>query len=446
MAFRCTVLTILPVLIVSAVWAERDISAGVQKCHLRQVLHVTADGRTLRSYDPVKSFIPLGAWCLWAQRLDVLASGGFNTIALSGFEKTALDDPAEREKLMARCKSTGIRLVPGYVPNDDSLRVLREDPYLLAYLLIDEPNRFVGSQEDPIEHVYKDVLDAQRRAWQLDPGRATWVNQVPSYAFEGELAQLGWWYAFNAIGDIASTDCYPVTSDKSVLESVARSVADQVRINEDRRPSFFIAQAHKDKRAAGFPDNIYPTPEQFRCSMYAAIVHGAVGFLVFKLQEDEWKAHPGIGPDTVVSTGTPEELAKQEQELNIITAADAQRSRELWKLATQINAEITDLKEAILTPTADIDYRIMLLESRGGTGTDLPIRTLLKNVDGWFYLFAVNVDSCKCRIRLDFPGTIGQVAGLSVVNGEDNQPAARQSSIEDTLGPLAAKTYKFRLR
>ncbi len=409
-------------------------------------MHISADGRILHKYDPAKSFIPLGVWCMWTNRLDVIASGGFNTLVLAGYERTALNDAAEREKMLKRFRSAGLKLVPGGAIKDEGVRGIAGDPTILAYFLIDEPNRFLGDKEEPIQQVYKDVIDAQRRVWELDPGRATWVNLVPSSAFQEDIAQLGWWYAFNAIGEIGSTDCYPVIGPESIQAGVAESVAEQVRINEDRRATFFIAQGHKDKRPPGMPENVYPTPEQFRCSIYTAVVHGAVGFFVFKLQEDEWKAHPGIGPDTVASTGTPEELAKQERETNIITAADAQRSRDLWSTAKQINAEITSLKQVILTPTADIDYHIALLDSKDGSGVEIPVRSLLKNVNDWFYLFAVNVDKGECKVRFDLPRDLGEIRDLSLVRNEGPKPAAEQASIEDTLGPFGVRIYKFRMR
>jgi len=82
-----------------------------------------------------------------------------------------------------------------------------------------------------------------------------------------------------------------------------------------------------------------------------------------------------------------------------------------------------------------VDYRIFVSEAAEG---ELPIRTLLKKVDGAYYLFVVNVENKQYDARIEMPGNIRDLQ--SVVGA---QGAAKGRSITDVLEPLGVRVYRF---
>jgi len=421
---------------------ERDVSGGVQKCYLSSVPQTTAMGKVLLKYDPAESFFPLGLWATSVPDLKPLHEAGFNTIAVAGMDARALEEPKGRIELVRKLAASRIQLIPAYVPGADALRALVNERSILAYLAIDEPNRFVYSKDDPIEPAYQQILVQRRRVRSIDPNRGVYINLVARHWLVADPLEVAWWYVFNETGYITSTDCYEIYDEKSNMKDVARSVADQVLINQDRAPVWFIAPGHKDKRVPPHPDNAFPTPRQLRSAIYTAVTHGATGIMIFKLNEASWMLHPGIGPDTSPNGYTAAGRKLADEQGMVVTEQDAALSRELWKTASLINTELTSLKKVVLSPTSPVDYRIFV--SGPKTEVDLPIRTLLKKVDGKFYLFAVNIESAEYKTRFELPAELKGVRDLSVMYGSSRGTASASGvSISDTFEPLGVRVYRF---
>lgn len=440
MRLLCSVVCLAVALSAAAVAAERDVSGGVQKCYLDSVPHLTATGQVLRKFDPRTSFLPLGVWSVYVGKLKELSEAGFNAIAVAGMDKKIVEDPAGRKDLLKQLSANRIQFVPAYMPTAETLRALVGEPTILAYLPIDEPNRFLHSQTEPIDQVFQELIASRRRLRSIDPHRAMWVNLVPRHFLADDPPQTPWWYAFDEAADVASTDCYEIIGPESDVKELARSVADQVEINQDRAPTWFIAQGHKDKRSSPHPDNVLPTTRQYRAEIYTAIVHGATGIFTFKINEESWPMHLGIGPDTRTDWGTPEEREKWAKEGVVVTDQDAAFSRELWNEAAKINKELTSLKKVILSPTSSLDYKIFISDSARDAA--LPIRTLLKHVDGAFYLLAVNVLSRPFEVRIEMPA---KPRGLEVLFGSGPKSASvNGTSIVDSFEPLGMRVYRFK--
>ena len=141
-----------------------------------------------------------------------------------------------------------------------------------------------------------------------------------------------------------------------------------------------------------------PTEAQLRVQAYSAVVFGASGIVYFAL--DSWVARVGqvvgMGPRTPYMTsnqnggGTPVNASQ----------SDRHASRLLWHAATRLNAELTALAPAILSPTSDAMYTVAF---SGNNMSATPLRSVLKkDPTRGLVLLAVNVDTGTVSGRFSF--------------------------------------------
>ncbi|MDO8585591.1 MAG: hypothetical protein Q7T82_00975 [Armatimonadota bacterium] len=142
--------------------------------------------------------------------------------------------------------------------------------------------------------------------------------------------------------------------------------------------------------------------------------------------------------------GTKEQRARVAREGVITTPRVAARSRQLWRTAARINAELANLKKVILSRGDPTDYKIFISGPDADSESTMPIRTLLKKVDGAYYLFAANVENRKHSVRIEMPERIGGIRDLKALIESNGTASAAGRSITDTFEPLDVRLYQFR--
>lgn len=397
----------------------RNLNA-VQQVYRAAVPHVDARGQTLTKYDPRRSFFPIGIWSAthgeafeysydWRQLRDA----GFNTVWV--WPATPPD------KGLELARQFDLQAIVGWDLTVEQLNAVKDHPNLLANLWTDEPTGGVGSVD--MEAKFASFQEYLKLTKQHAPQLPVFVNDCPWFM----PPATQWWTKWNTAGSISCNDNYPIKTLTQQARSIGlepngipQTVSLQVAVNHESKPVWLIVGAFEEPRPGSpFPFR-FPTPQQLRAQVYAAIIHGATGIHYFALDSYITREAMVIGmspnPQATISPapGTPGALRRNTP----ATPMQLIQGKACWDAAAQINSEIAELTPIILSPTVgrEFDYRV---EIEGAAVTDSPLRCLLKpHPDGGYVLLSVNLDDAVLSATWRFPTALAKVQALF-----ENQPA-----------------------
>jgi hypothetical protein len=372
---------------VRAEWVERPDAP--QRVYLTGVPHTDRNGKPLTTFDPRESFLPIalyhalhGDYPGGKYRLANYAKAGFNAVHL--WEGSDLDAASKA------ARDAGVQLVV-HNPSDAFVAAHKDDPAVLAWYLDEEPTgRYWGEQ---MQGRFDAFVKNRERLRAIDPTRPVFALDVPWVT----PPATQWWVKWNTAGDVSAHDNYPINQHRQSLsfdQGIPEVVSLAVSSNKQAKPVWVCLHAFEqnDQR---FNFNM-PTPAQLRGMTYASLVHGATGVMYFAL--DSWVTRNGscvgIAPNPAATYG---------KDL-VATARQLRASRELWESAVTLNAELRELRSALLSPTADVPYTVST-DGAWPSVSPNPIRTLLKrHPDGGMVLLLVNLDNAPMPVRVALPG------------------------------------------
>lgn len=387
------------------------VAALIESVYTQGVPHTDRRGGLLTHYDPARSFLPIGIWGAqlpgkqWESEADwkVLTDAGFNTVW-----PWYCPLPSALEAGDAH----GLQIVfMGEIAEGD-LALAKGHPRLLGNVWADEPIGKYGTEA--IDTLWKDFLAYRERAHAVAPGLPIFVNDAPWIMDPA----TEWWLKWNAGGEIACHDNYPVLNRTARAVSIGaepngipQTVSLGVKNGEEQRPQWLIVGAFEQPGEFGesFPFR-FPTPEQLRACVYAGIIHGATGIVYFT-----WDTYVprdgnviGMSPNPKVAY-TPNPRQEGYTRPTPATPMQLTASRALWDAATQINQELTELTPVILSPTVSTAFPFeVALE--GTAPTPAPIRIMVKSLGaGRFLLLTVNLDDAVLKATFTFPDALASV-------------------------------------
>jgi hypothetical protein len=386
---------------------RRNVDA-VQTVHQRGIPHIDGRGALLMKYDPKRSFFPLAITNVplpgnyyAGNKVDwrTIKDAGINTIWAW---------PNDPKLVVKAGAANGLKVLLFTAPGEEALKQLKDEPALLGILWTDEPSARLGANFD-MDRLFAQFVAFRDTVHKIMPSLPVFVNDGPWSA----QPYTHWWLRWNTSGDISCHDNYPIMNRGARAKSIGAGVCDipqsvslAVAANKGQKPVWLTLGAFEEPGNQVFPYR-YPTPEQLRASVYAAIIHGATGILYFAL--DSYVARDsgviGIAPDPKV-TYTP--VPKREGDPHRTPATPIQliKARALWDAMAQINKEIAELTPSILSPTVGQDFPYAV-DVAGTAPTPSPIRCLLKpHPDGGFVLLTVNMDDAVLKATYTMPSVV----------------------------------------
>ncbi len=390
------------------------------------------------------------------QNLQKVATAGFNLAIL---EKNVYPDSS----VISHAQSSGVKLILD----------MRDRPSDTFAALKDNANIFGFYIDD-------DGL-AQAKATNSDPGPV--YNSIKAYS--DSLASLSnkvilgaepdvsptdttywpWYLQFDKIGKASFHYQYPKSSSPLFpwisIVGVADTVSHQMQANGDTRPSWFIEQAINLKWVIPLE---FPTPAESRAMAYTAIIHGATG--LFQFSHDGWfRRQPKGNPapqnqgDIIwwdrhvgIKGNTPVSYPGGDKWAYLASPSDQAASIALWNgldaNQSGLNKELSDLKQMILSPTAADNYQVfvdqrpsIVVNTSQGSISPAPIRTMLKKVGDFWYLFAVNIDNQP--ITAKFVMTSKKFTKAEVMYENRNAIIVNDNEITELFDPFDVNIYKL---
>ncbi len=414
-----------------ATWHESPEIDAVQAVYQDGVPHTDRQGHRLTTYDPERSFFPIGIYHGVAGQfrgrtydMNLMGAAGFNTV------HTWEGQPLE--SALAAATASGLQLVY-HNPKDDEVLRWRDDPGLLAWYLDEDPS--IRDWDPEWERRFEIFQSRKAALHAMDPGRSVLALDGPFI----DPPRRDRWLAWNAAGDISAHWNYPIRhSGPSALtgrRGIPESVVTAVRLNNAKKPLWLVIQAFGSDHLGWR----MPKPEEFRAMVYAGIVHGATGIFYFSLDSFATRDGQvvGVAPWTEETYGPSPDYDGDGRYPLVVSPETVTQSRALWQAIAGLNREIAELAPALLSPTARLEYSVHV--NRDGT----PVRTLLKRRGDELVLIAVNVERAPVELEIRF----GDAAALpSLRGGSPGRMPADSRLLRDRLEGLDARVYHLQLR
>jgi hypothetical protein len=399
--------------------------AAVQRVYQAGVPHTDRHGNLRFRYD-VGSFFPRCLYHAMAGSFQAIKDAGFNCVHT--WEGYGISD------IIGELRSADLQLIKHW-PSDAEVISFAADPNILAWYL----------DEEPTAQIY---LDGQRSGDSTLMGRRygdflSRLSAIKALDARHPIFSLGtawippdsrdWWERWNTAGDITAHDNYCLLSTTTDFGSLTASVPLAVAINREQKPMWLTLQAF-----AGTADRkselLMPSPSELRGMAFTSIIHGATGLMFFALDSRVTREGLvlGIAPETPTGYGTYAEA----------TPAELSQSRALWAGAARLNAELSRLSPELLSPTADLAYRVYY---SGESHTQSPVRTMLKVTDGRYTLLAANIEKQAFGVRFEFPNHITSVKRLNP-DGATTELRPNGPGFSDSLGQFGVAVYDIRFR
>jgi hypothetical protein len=400
-------------------------TAAAQSIYVAGVPHTDAQGDARSRYDSA-SFFPR---CLY-----VAIPGTFATVKAAGFNCVHTPREVGVAEVIGELGSAGLQLIRQQ-PTTEEVRTFASDPHILGWYLDEEPTG--QTYLDMERSGDRELMTARYLAFLA---RKTAIHAIdprhPVFPLDGSEIPPGlgeWWDRWNSAGDVTAHDNYPLRPWTNDLDQLARSVARAVRLNGEQKPVWITLQAFGGAPGLDPPMRI-PTAGELRGMAFTAIIHGATGLVLFAYDSPLTREGNVIG----ISPGTPETYGKYA----VATAAQAERSRQLWSGATALNAELERLTPRLLSPTARVPYEVYV--SRG-SGASSPVRTMLKGTNGVYTLLAANLEGRPIGARYRFTGSVASVRRLNA-DGSSTVIVPEGAEFSEALDAFGAAVYEIRLR
>ena len=350
-----------------------------------------------------EEFFPIGVWVQNPMRAGQYKEAGFNLYV--GLWR----GPTEEQ--LALLRQAGVRVICHQ--NDVALRHL-EDPTIVGWMHQDEPDnaQSLGAGKGwgpPVPP--ETVVQRYERMRATDPSRPVLLNLGQGVAWDdwhgrGIRTNHPEDYPDYVKGcDIASFDIYPVTHSKPEVSGklwyVARGVERLTQWTKGKKTVWNCIECTRIKN----PER-KPTPQQVRCEVWMALVHGSTGLIYFV---HEWE--PKFNESALLS------------------------DPEMRAAVTRINRQIGALAPVLNSPTIAAGATVAPADG------DVPIATMVKQHGGATYLFAVAMREGRTRARL----TARSVSGRRRVEvlGEDRVLEANDGVFEDDFKPWDVHLYRI---
>lgn len=388
------------------------------------------------------------------QNLQNVSSAGFNTAIL---EKNIYPDT----NVINKAQSSGLKLLLDMRDHPTgTFSNLKNNSSILGFYVGDDDlarAKYANTDSDPNNNVdvnsvytnlksYSDSLDTltQKVVLEAEPG-------VPT----NDAAWWPWYQKFDSVGNVSFHYNYPKSSSPFIpwrsVSDVADTVKQQIQNNGSARPSWFIAQAINLKWVIPLE---FPTASENRAMVYTALVHGATG--IFQFSHDGWLRRQPKGSPAPANQGdinwydrhagikktTPVSYPGGDKWAYSASLTETAASMNLWRGidASQngLNKELQQLRPVLLSPTSSDAYKVFVDQR---PISSVPIRTILKNFNGEYYLFAVNIDNAT--ITANF-GLTGKNFDRAEVMFENRSAAiSGGNSITETFAPYDVNIYKL---
>ncbi len=276
----------------------------------------------------------------------------------------------------------------------------------------------------------------KEESWQQNYDYLTSVYSTfsakPGLIFHVDIPYVGsydpnynyWWRRFAVLGEVTAHDDYPVssrgpgspTSTETVLSvgSIAETV-DYARFETNEgKPNWFVPQAFENPTSD--PYKFYkPTPEQYKAMVYTGLIHGATGILAFMHDDPRFGSLRGISPTI---------------------------NADLWNETKTVNQEIDVLKPYLLNVTSPALYSIYA--DVVPSYESLPIRSLLKLVNGYYVLITVNMTKQPVKAIIQLPTGVAPSDRVVERLFEGTTTKTLAGAINDAYGAFGVHVYKFK--
>ena len=346
-----------------------------------------------------------------AAPVAIAENAGFNF----AITRTAVDTLA----LADQAAGSGFKLAPSLSEAGGLFETLKNDPVVYGWYLADEPllwSRLNG--EDPAV-AYNNIGLV---CYSLCPQ----TSQVFFLTESSRFLYDPFWPQFIGLGDAGVHYNYPKTSPGPLwsLWSVASALRYQASVLKGLKPSWLVVESFGAESGIAWE---FLTPQEMKATIYTAVIHGATGIIHFAWDSYVMRGERlmGIGPSP------PAALLGDR-------AAD---SAALWDALASpedgINHELETLTPIILSPTSRQPYRVFVDQQPISRA---PIRTMLKEYGGSYYLLAVNIDNAPINARFLFTLSFESVEALF-----EDSPTFRfgRSSLVDNFEPFGVHVYRL---
>ncbi len=343
-----------------------------------------------------KPFFPVGLYTIQAKEgshdtvMEESRQAGFNTTVFYAYTVdtiTPLLDAAARHGLRAFVYPADPYHVRENTATREELigeiRARMHHPALLGWYVVDEPEGIGVASVQTVRNYYQLIKET-------DPSHpCSLVIMTP-----GAAANYG------HSTDIMWIDPYPVPYNPVTYVSECMDGA-RASVPKDK-PVWAIPQAFDwSVWKTGAIDKIHrPTPEEERCMTYLALVHGAKGIIYWAHTGSKYYIHD-----------YPEH----------------------WAALKKIAGELRDLSPVLLTTDSPLKAS---LSPRTAT-----LDTMVKELDGRTYVFAVNREPASTQARISLKGAKA-AANVEVLFENRTLPASR-NGWTDQFGPLEVHIYRL---
>jgi len=349
----------------------------------------------------------------YAEPVATAADAGFNF----AITRTAVDTLV----LADQAADSDLKLVPSLESTGYLFDTLKDDPVVFGWYLADEPllwARLTGA--DP-QAVYDNISLV---CYVLCPQTSQVFFSTESASSYGDP----FWPQFLRLGDVGVHYNYPKSGPNPLvtLKDMAHILRNQATILAGTKPSWFVVQSFGAETANTWE---FPTPQEMRAMIYTAVIHGATGIIHFAWDSYVMREGKlmGLGPNPPAAP----------------SGDRAAKSAALWEALAAptdgINYELQVLQPVILSPTSREPYNVFVNQQ---PFSKAPIRTMLKEYGGSYYLLAVNIDNAPISTMFTFSLLVDDVEALFE---ETPTFAISGPSITDSFEPFDVHVYKLRL-
>ena len=318
----------------------------------------------------------------------------------------------------------------------------KDDPRVFGFYFTDEPLVHAVLDSLSIQSVYDTVLETYNTYKDQTDHPFFFAEFYPPLSQEADAR----WNDFVVnLADAATHDNYFKNVDETLetMAPLAESVRRQTAAAAGNKPSWVVPQAfdyiNSDAQPGGWQGWDFLTPQEMRAYIYTAIVHGATGFFHFAWDSHIMRGgmigiHPATPATQYLGTGRVASTAERQQSIDLWRSLDA---REAYRGVTYgLNAQLESLTPIILSRTSDEPYGVWVNQAPLSAA---PIRTMLKEYESSFYLFAVNIDKLTVQATISFPFRISSASVLF----EDREASISDFTLEETFTPFAAHVYQI---
>jgi len=346
-----------------------------------------------------KPWFPVGLYTVQAREgshdaiMEEARQAGFNTTVFYAYTVetiTPLLDAAQRHDLRAF-------VYPANPYRVRELKATREElvgeiqarmrhPALLGWSLVDEPEGIGVSSVETVRNYYQLVKETD-----------------PSHPCSLVIMSPGAAARYGNSADIVWIDPYPIPHSPVTYVSECMDGA-HASVEKDK-PVWTIPQAFDWSvwKTGKIDETHRPTPAEERCMTYLALVHGAKGIIYWAHTASKYyiRDYP-----------------------------------EHWTALKSLAGELRDLSPVLLAPAS----RIKATPSPKSATLDL----MVKELDGYAYIFAVNREPKSCLAQLSLDGA-PTVSDIEVLFENRTLPRGRRGWA-DEFKPLEVHVYRVKTR